>query len=129
MMTMALIVGIWTTTCIQSQISNVNHGHVKETYTIEQSGSFEFKREWFHDPHCKDANTVDTESGTLEIGKKLQGLFITGDTYEADFSTQSGVDLGAIAVNRGHLKIARGVKNSTLRNTMVGLFEYFKVVP
>lgn len=125
-MTMAMIVGIWTTTCIQTQISHVNQGYVKETYTIELAGAYEFKREWFRDSQCQEPHGTDIESGTLELGKKLQGFFITHDTYEADFSSQGGIDLGAISVHPNHIKVARGVKNNTLRNTMVGLFEYFK---
>lgn len=124
-MSIALIVGIWTTSCIQTQLSH-HHGYVKETYRFEYTGAYEFKREWYHDPKCTEPNGTDMESGTIELGKKLQGLFVTQDTFEADFSSQGGIDLGAVAVRKDHLKIARGVKNSTLRNTMVGLFEYFK---
>lgn len=129
MITTALLVGIWTTTCIQTQINKtINHsGYVKETYTIEKDGSFEFKRDWYRDSSCSDANGSDSESGTIEIGSKLQGLFFTGETFEANFNTQSGVDLGAVSIKENHsLKFARGVRNSSMRNTMLSLFEYVK---
>ena len=127
MLSMAIMVGIWSTTCIQTQIANVNSGYVKETYKIEKSGEFEFKREWFRDSSCTEPNGTDTESGTMEIGNKLRGLFYSDDTYEANFNTQQGVDLGAISVKENkHLKVARGVRNSSMRNTMLGLFDYIK---
>lgn len=128
MITMALLVGIWTTTCIQTQINKtINHsGYVKETYTIEKDGAFEFKREWFRDSSCTDSNGADTESGTIELGARVQGLFISSETVEADFSTQAGVDLGAISTKNDTLKFARGVRNSSMRNTMLSLFEYGK---
>ena len=128
MITMALLVGIWSTTCIQTQINTtINHsGYAKESYTIEKDGAFEFKREWFRDSTCLDATDSDIESGTIELGDKLQGLFISSETVEADFSTQSGVDLGAISLKNESLKVARGVRNSSMRNTMMSLFEYAK---
>ena len=128
MITMALLAGIWSTTCIQTQINKtIKHsGYVKETYTIEKDGAFEFKREWFRDPLCSDANGADIESGTIQLGLKLQGLFISSETVEADFSTQSGVDLGAISTKNEGLNFARGVRNSSMRNTMLSLFEYRK---
>ena len=126
MMTLALIAGIWTTTCIQTQISNVNQGFVKETYSIEKNGSFEFKRQWFRDSKCEEQHGTDSESGTVDLGKKIQGFFITHDTYEANFSTQGGLDLGAISPTSKSIKVARGVRNSSLRNTMLSLFEYHR---
>jgi hypothetical protein len=128
MITMALLVGIWSTTCIQTQINKtINHsGYAKESYTIDKDGAFEFKREWFRDSTCQDATDSDIESGTIELGDKLQGLFISSETVEADFSTQSGVDLGAISLNNESLKVARGVRNGSMRNTMLSLFEYAK---
>ena len=128
MITMALLVGIWSTTCIQTQINKtINHsGYAKESYTIEKDGAFEFKREWFRDSTCLDETDSDIESGTIELGDKLQGLFISSETVEADFSTQSGVDLGAISLKNESLKVARGIRNSSMRNTMLSLFEYAK---
>jgi hypothetical protein len=126
MMTLAIFVGIWTSTCIQTQISGNNQGFVKETYSIEKTGEFEFTREWFQDSGCSSPNGTDTETGTITLGKKLSGMFITGDTYEADFSTQGGTDLGAMTLQNNTLKMARGMKNSSMRNTMVGIFGYVK---
>lgn len=126
MLTFALLAGIWSTTCIQTQISNQNQGFAKETYTITKNGVFEFKREWFSDADCSESNGTDSETGTIVIGDKLSGFFITQDTFEADFNTQSGVDLGAISVSDNKLRVARGVRNSSMRNTMLGLFHYTK---
>lgn len=126
MLTIALLAGIWSTTCIQTQISNRNQGFAKETYTIAKNGVFEFKREWFTDSECSDPNGTDTEAGSIEIGSRLNGFFIMNDSYEADFNTQSGVDLGAISLNENKIRIARGVRNSSMRNTMLGLFDYTK---
>lgn len=126
MLTFALLAGIWSTTCIQTQISNNNQGFAKETYTFAKNGVFEFKREWFQDSDCSEPNGTDTETGSVEIGKKMNGFFITQETYEATFNTQAGIDLGALAVNNNKLRVARGVKNSSMRNTMLGLFEYVK---
>lgn len=127
MLSMAIMVGVWSTTCIQTQISNVNSGYVKETYKIEKSGDFEFERKWFRDPSCTEPNGTDTESGTVEIGKELRGLFYSDETYEANFNSQQGIDLGAISVKENkYLKVARGVRNSSMRNTMLGLFDYIK---
>jgi hypothetical protein len=132
MITAAILVGIWTTTCIQTQITKDSGfnpaGHVKETYAIEQDGSYEHKREWFRDSACTEPNGTDTESGTIELGDKIQGgLFFAGESYKADFHSQQGTDLGAISVKENrYLKIARGVKNSSIRNSMLSLFEHFK---
>jgi len=126
MLTLALLAGIWSSTCIQTQISNRNQGFAKETYTIAKNGAFEFKREWFNDSDCSEPNGTDSEAGTIVLGSKLSGFFITQDTFEADFNTQGGIDLGAIAVNNNKLRVARGVKNSSMRNTMLGLFDFTK---
>ena len=127
MLTLAVFIGLWTSTCIQTQISGNNEGFVKESYSIEETGNFEFKREWFKDPQCSDSESVDVELGTIRIGKKLSGMFITGEAYEANFSTETGTDLGAISLaKKDSVKIARGMKNSSMRNTMLGLFEYKK---
>ncbi|MFP5384498.1 MAG: hypothetical protein ACLGHN_00365 [Bacteriovoracia bacterium] len=125
MITMALLVGIWTTACIQTQMSH-SAGYVKESYSINIQGDFEFKREWFKDFSCTEPDGTDTETGTVELGEKISSFFMPGETYEADFNTQKGVDLGAISIKQDHLKIARGVKNSSIRNTMLSLFEYKK---
>jgi hypothetical protein len=125
MLNLALIVGLWATTCIQSM--NNNHaGFMIESYDIRDNGSYEVKREWFADPSCHAPYDVDSETGTIKVGKKLSGIFISGNTFEADFEQTTGVDLGAVSVDTNKLKVARGMKGSTMRNTMVGLFEYVK---
>lgn len=126
MLTFALLAGIWTTSCIQTQISNNNQGFARETYTFTKNGMYEFKREWFRDADCTDPNGTDSETGTLVIGNKITSFFVTQDTYEAEFSSQAGVDLGAISLSGNKLRIARGIRNGTMRNTMLGLFDYVK---
>ena len=126
MLTFALLAGIWTTSCIQTQISNNNQGFARETYTFTKNGMYEFKREWFRDADCTDPNGTDSETGTLVIGNKITSFFVTQDTYEAEFSSQAGVDLGAISLTGNKLRIARGIRNGTMRNTMLGLFDYVK---
>ena len=126
MITFALLAGIWSTSCIQTQISNLGQGHVRETYTIGLDQTYEFKREWFRDSKCTEPQGTDIESGTIELGREIQSLFAMSGTYEANFSSQGGIDLGAIAIQKNALKISRGIKNSTMRNTMLSLFEYVK---
>lgn len=126
MLSLALIAGIWTTACIQTQIADVNVGHVKETYTISKEGEFEFRREWYSDSKCTQPKGTDTEAGTVRVGKRLPNIFIPDDMFEADFSTQKGVDLGAVSVKKDKLRVARGVPNASMRNTMLSLFEYTK---
>lgn len=126
MLVLTLLTGIWTTTCIQTQMSNSHSGYVTETYSFDEKGSFEFKREWFSDSLCKQSEGTDTESGTVDIGIKIQSIFSPGNVYEADFHSQNGTDLGAVSVNNRTLKVARGVKKSSFRNTMLSLFEHTK---
>lgn len=125
MLSLVLIAGLWTTTCIQTQSGGMQ-GYVQESYEISQTGAYEFTREWFIDPHCTTAVDLETEKGNIKLGKKLSGMFIKVETYEADFEDILGKDLGAIEVKYSSLRFARGMKNSSMRNTMTGLFEYFK---
>lgn len=125
MLNLALIVGLWATTCIQTQNTNYA-GFAIESYDVRENGNYEFKREWFSDAACSAQYGVETEEGNVSVGKKLSGIFVTGDTFEADFKTTTGVDLGAVKVEGKKLKVARGMRGSTMRNTMLGLFEYSK---
>lgn len=125
MLNLALIVGLWATTCIQTQ-NNTHAGFMIESYDVRENGSYELKREWHADAACTEQFAEETENGTVKVGKKLSGIFISGNTYESDFQTIMGVDLGAVQVNGNKLKVARGMNGSTMRNTMVGLFEYVK---
>lgn len=125
MLNLALIVGLWATTCIQTQ--NTRHsGFAIESYDVRDNGSFDFRREWYADPSCHQRYDVETESGVVSVGKKISGIFVSGNTFEADFQTTTGTDLGAVRVEGSTLKVARGLRGSTMRNTMVGLFDYVK---
>ena len=123
--TLALFVGLWTTTCTQTQ-TNTNVGFARDSYKISANGEYEYSRHWYVDPICLVEKDLDSENGTVELGKKLSGMFATGDTYEANFSGPAGTDLGALATTGKSLKVARGMKNSTFRNTMVGFIEFIK---
>lgn len=127
MIIISLLAGIWSTGCIQTQISNHYSGYVTETYRIVETGEFEFLRSWYRDSNCSEPYGKDTESGTIELGNPIRGLFHPANTFEADFSSQNGIDLGAIAVKEGqHIRVSRGVKNVGMRNAMLSLFEYRK---
>jgi hypothetical protein len=125
MMTLALLVGLWSTACIQMQDSG-KQGFVIETYYFEDTGHYEFSRQWFKNANCQNFLAVDSEVGILQLGLRLQGIFINQETFAADFSSNGGTDLGAIALSGNKLKIARGMKNSSMRNTMLGIFEYIR---
>lgn len=125
MLNLALIVGLWATTCIQTQ-TNTHAGFMIESYDVRENGSYELKRHWHADPVCREQFDSETETGTVRVGKKLSGIFVSGNTFETDFETILGVDLGAVKVEGNKLKVARGMRGSTMRNTMVGLFEYVK---
>ncbi len=125
MNTLILFIGIWSTTCIQTQIFNQS-GFVQETYSIQKDGAYEFKRDWYRDGACQEFESSDVEAGTLEIERKITTIFMPGDVWEANWSTSDGGDAGAISVRGKKLRIARGIKNSGLRNTMLGIFEYVK---
>lgn len=127
MMTLTLLVGLWTSTCIQTQIAPTHQGYVIESYEFNEEGEFKFTREWFKDSACSVSKELEQEEGTIKIGAKMSGMFISGDTFEADFQTVARTDYGALSVKEGKsLKVARGLKGSSFRNTMVGLFEYLK---
>jgi hypothetical protein len=126
MNTLILFIGIWSSTCIQSQILNQS-GYVQETYSIQKDGLYEFKRDWYRDGACLEFESSEIEAGTLEIDGKINTIFMPGDVWEANWSTTDGVDAGAISIRGNKLRIARGIKNSTMRNTMLGLFEYVKL--
>lgn len=125
MTSLALIVGIWTTSCTQTQ-SNFGQGFARDTYSFEENGEFEFRRDWYKDSNCTEIKDEEVSVGSVELGNRMSGMFVTGETYEANFSEASGTDLGAISVKGNSLKIARGMKNSTMRNTMVGFIEFVK---
>ena len=124
MLTLTLLAGIWSTTCIQTQISG-RSGFVVETYEVAAPGDFTFSREWFTDSKCESAESTDQELGTLKIGKAVSMSF-TPNTYEADFKTLAGSDFGVVALKGDKLKVGRGFLNSQARNTMTGVFDYTK---
>lgn len=127
MPTLALLIGLWTSTCIQTQISSNMQGWVIEGYHFEANGDYVFKRIWHKDPLCSEEFAQDIEKGQITLGSQLSGFFISGKTFEADFTNTFGADLGAISISdEKYLKVSRGMTGSSMRNTMVGLFQYKK---
>lgn len=128
MLTLAMIIGLWSTSCIQTQISQVNRGYMIESYDFKSNGDFDHTREWFNDPGCKDKIQVEERNGTLEIGHKLKVFAIGVNAFAADYNTSNGTDLGAIAKkDENSLLISRGIPNSYMRNTMLSLFPFYKI--
>ncbi len=126
MLTLALLAGLWSTTCIQTQINHDKQGFVIESYEIKAKGEFEFRRDWYRDENCIDSIGHEAESGTIEIGQTMNSFFSPAGSTEANFSTQKGVDLGALLLQNNSLRVARGVPNNLRRNTMLSLFLYSK---
>ncbi len=125
MLTLALLAGLWSSNCTMTQ-TTTNQGFARDSYAIKKDGHFEQKRTWYVDPVCAVEREVESVTGTLELGKKISGIFVTAETYEANFSDAAGTDLGAITSNGKSLRLSRGMKNSTMRNTMVGFIEFIK---
>ncbi len=126
MSSFALYVGLWITTCIQTQI-NHQQGFVTETYSIEETGKYHFTRTWFEDNQCTDQINDEEEFGQITLGNKIQGIFVSEKTVEANFHVEGYVDLGALGITKeGNLKVARGFKGTSFRNTMLSIFDYTK---
>jgi hypothetical protein len=126
MTTLALLVGLWTSTCIQTQVAPTKAGFVKESYEFGAHGDYRFTREWFDDSACTVSKDTDEEEGQVVLGKRLSGMFVSGETYELDFTSAAGTEYGAVQLKENSLRLARGIKGSLFRNTMVGLFDYVK---
>ena len=126
MTTLALLIGLWSTTCIQTQVSGTGQGYAIESYQIQKNGDYLYSRAWFEDAACEKVQFEEVEAGKIKVGSRISGMFITGKTFEVDFKVDSETDLGAISVEADSIKVARGMKNSTMRNTMVGIFKYFR---
>lgn len=126
MLTLALLAGLWSTTCIQTQMSNVKSGYVIDSYNFTEKGDFEYNRNWFRDSNCKESMGQERESGTIELGPEINSFFAPKGTLALNFSSQHGVDLGAVLVETEGMRIARGMPNSLQRNTMLNLFIFRK---
>jgi hypothetical protein len=124
MLTLALLAGLWSTTCIQTQLAD-RSGFTIESYEFSEAGDFIFNRQWYSDSKCTAAINTDQELGTVKIGKEVSTFFGTS-SYEADFKTLAGSDFGVISLKENKLKVGRGFLNTQMRNTMTGLFDYIK---
>lgn len=128
MLTLAMIIGLWSTSCIQTQISNVNQGYSIESYEFQETGDFTHTRQWYNDSQCKELLQTEERAGTLEIGHKLKVFVLSGVAFAADYNTSAGTDLGAISLkDKNSLLLSRGVSNSYIRNAMLSLFPYYKI--
>lgn len=126
MLTLALLAGLWSTTCIQTQMSNIKSGYVIDSYSFTDKGDFEFNRNWYRDHHCKEPMGQERESGTVELGPEISSFFAPKGTHALNISSQHGVDLGAVLIENEGMRIARGMPNSLQRNTMLNLFIFRK---
>jgi hypothetical protein len=116
----------WKMFCTQSQSSG-KQGFMIETYTFTKTGSFQLDRQWFKDAGCKTKTEIESESGSIEIGKEnTNNGFNPVGTYEAQYKTEKGNELGLIWVDGSYskLRLARGF--GQFQNTMLGVFEYKK---
>lgn len=126
MLDLILIAGLWLSSCVQTQTSQ-HQGWVQESYAFSEASDFEYSRQWHRDPECRRPFLEERESGHIIVGDKVRGPFGPGAGLEADFKSSEGTDLGAIELKEGQLRIARGLKGSGMRNTMLSLFGFRKV--
>lgn len=126
MLTIALLAGLWSTTCIQTQMSNVKSGYVIDAYQFSVTGDFEYRRDWFRDGNCKEPMGHEREAGTIELGSEINSFFAPKGTHALNFSSQHGLDLGAVLIENEGMRISRGMPNSLHRNTMLNLFIFRK---
>lgn len=122
---LALLIGIWSGPCTQTQIDG-RAGYTIESYEISEKGHYAFTRTWYKGQGCEVSVGEDEETGKLTIGRRLSGMFVTGLTYEVDFQSLTGEDLGAIRLSDNVIHVARGQKGSSFRNTMVGVFDFHR---
>lgn len=126
MFDLILIAGLWITSCVQTQTQHAQ-GHALESYSISEAGDFEYSRTWHKDSGCNQPFMEEREAGTIEVGEKISTFFTSNQTYQADFKSSEGTDLGAIELKDGTLRISRGSKGSGMRNTMLSLFGFKKI--
>ena len=125
MLNLIMIAGLWGTLCTQTQI-NGQSGFVKETYDISSKGAFVYSRTWYSEKTCSAKTSVDTENGTLRIGGSLNSMF-NPSAVAVDFESNGAVDLGGMGLEVNILKVARGQKGQSMRNTMLAIIGYKKL--
>ena len=120
--------GEYSLACTQTQI-NGRSGFVVESYSFEQTGTFEFTRTWFQDSQCEgEVVALDKEAGTYKLGKDSLNMGMNPQgTVEADFTVKGATDLGLLwtSSDQSQVRVARGMKGG-LRNTMLSFFIYKK---
>jgi hypothetical protein len=127
MLSLALLIGLWQTSCIQTQI-NMKQGFAVESYQFSENGNFEFKRDWYNDGLCIESRSdIEIENGTIKLGKVVEDNFNNFNLTHADYMVGEDKDLGVISVSGDFMRLSRGMKNSSIRNTMLSLFQYKKL--
>jgi hypothetical protein len=125
MVTLVLLAGIWLGPCMQTQTTN-RQGFARDNYEFTGTGKYTETRLWFSDSACTKRIGLDSQSGSLKIGSLIEdGMMGVGST-EVDFTTSGGTDKGALLIVGKNLRVARGMKNSSMRNTMLGLSNFTK---
>jgi hypothetical protein len=120
------LTGAWKLFCTQSQ-SGGKQGYMIETYTFTKTGSFQLDRQWFKDVKCTIKTQAESDSGSIVVGNEnTNGGFNPAGTYETQYKTEKGIELGLLWVDSKYtkLRLARGFGQS--QNTMLGVFEYTK---
>lgn len=116
----------WKMFCTQSQTTG-KQGYMIETYTFTKTGNFQLNRQWYKDVKCTIETEVQSESGTILIGKEnTNSGFSPEGTFETQYKTEKGIELGLLWVDAKYtkLRLARGFGQA--QNTMLGVFEYSK---
>jgi len=125
MLTLALLVGIWSSSCTQTQI-NGERGHSTQSYTIAVDGGFVFTRQWYQDSRCTKLAESQSHSGKLTIGARLASSMFNPNAHGVDYSYDGHIDMGAMELNGNILRVARGQADSGARNTMLEIISYKK---
>ncbi len=125
MLTVAMLVGVWVSGCIQTQIDG-RSGHVVETYRFTESGNMNFSRAWYGDQACTKPAGTDACDGAIQLGNEVRGTFNPTGTTEVDFRCGTRTDRGLLHMEGRDLRVARGFAANGERNTMLGLFRYRK---
>lgn len=128
MTSLVLLAGTWLTACTSTQITG-KQGFAIDTYAFTTSGEYENKRDWYKDANCTEKSyPADIEKGKVTLAAAITDSFSVAGSVEANFKSTTGSDLGAVWVSedRKTLRVARGMKNSTMRSTMLGIISFKK---
>lgn len=127
---MNALIGVWILSMCTSVVIRDNKkmkdGFVLETFTFDKSANYQFQREWYKDPQCKNKTSVDKESGSFKIGPAITSSGIPG-MFEIDFVQKTKTDKGVFVIEGDMLRVGRWtVGKSNERNTHLGALQYKK---